>query len=473
MNTGEGQDATGAAIDGEAICLLPAVELARLVRTKEISARELTGAHLRQIERWNPRVNAIVTLTAEQAMQAASDADERLARGEPIGPLHGLPVVHKDLFATKGVRTTKGSPIFADWMPDYDDLPVARMHAAGAIMLGKSNTPEFGAGSQTFNAVFGATRNPYDFAKTCGGSSGGSAVALATGMAALADGSDVGGSLRNPASFCNVVGLRPSAGRVPGKPGWPRFDVYGPMGRMVDDVALLLSVMAGPDPVSPLSIDEPGDGFREVAALDPRSVRVAWSRDLGGLPVERRVTAVLERQRDLLISLGCEVDETEPDLSDAGEIFHVLRALMFETDLGPLYDEHADQMKDTVRWNIEEGRRLTGSRIAWAERARTALQERVRQFFERYDFLICPVAQVLPFSVDIPYPTEIDGRPMTNYIEWMRSCTDISVTGHPALSLPAGFSGEGLPVGMQIVGRWRGERALLAFAKAIEGTRRP
>jgi amidase len=457
--------------DPGALCLLPAVELARRLRAKEISARELIEAHLRQIERWNPLVNAIVTLTADQALKSASDADERLARGEPVGPLHGLPVVHKDLFATRGVRTTKGSPIFADWIPDYDELPVARMRVAGAIMLGKSNTPEFGAGSQTFNAVFGATRNPYDLSKTCGGSSGGSAVALATGMASLADGSDVGGSLRNPASFCNVVGLRPSAGRVPGKPGWPRFDVYGPMGRTVGDVALLLSVMAGPDPVSPLSIDEPGDVFRDIHELDLRGVRVAWTANLGGLPVERRVTAALERQRTLLVSHGCDVEEAAPDLADAGEIFHVLRALLYETDLGPIYDEHPDMMKDTVRWNIEEGRRLTGSRIAWAERARTALQERVRLFFQRFDFLVCPVAQVLPFSVDIPYPTEIDGRPMASYFEWMRSCTDISVTGHPALSLPAGFSDDGLPVGMQIVGRWRGERALLAFARAVESAR--
>jgi amidase len=459
------------AADNEALCLLPALELARRLRAKEISARELTEAHLRRIERWNPQVNAIVTLTADQALRAALEADERLAHGEPVGPLHGLPAVHKDLFATRGVRTTKGSPIFADWIPDHDELPVARIRAAGAIMLGKSNTPEFGAGSQTFNAVFGATRNPYDLSKTCGGSSGGSAVALATGMAALADGSDVGGSLRNPASFCNVVGLRPSAGRVPGKPGWPRFDVYGPMGRTVDDVALLLSVMAGPDPISPLSIDEPGGVFREIPELDLRGVRVAWTANLGGLPVDRRVTAALEPRRTLLASLGCEVEEAEPDLSDAGEIFHVLRALMYETDLGPIYDEHADLMKDTVRWNIEEGRRLTGSQIAWAERARTALQERVRLFFERFDLLVCPVVQVLPFSVDIPYPTEIDGRPMGSYIEWMRSCTDISVTGHPALSLPAGFSDKGLPVGIQIVGRWRGERALLAFARTVESAR--
>ena len=460
-------------MDDNALCMLPATRLRALLLDREISALELVEAHLRQVERWNPGVNAIVTLTAESARAAARDADDRLTRGASPGLLHGLPVVHKDLFATAGVRTSRGSPIFADWVPDHDEPHVALMRAAGAIMIGKSNTPEFGAGSQTFNPVFGVTRNPHDVSKTCGGSSGGSAVALATGMAALADGSDVGGSLRNPAAFCGVVGLRPSPGRVPGKAGWPKLEVVGPMGRTVGDVALLLAALAWPRAGSPLSLETDPKTFLQPLERDWHGTRIAWSPTLGGLPVEPEIVAVLSEAVRRFESLGCAVEEATPDLTEAPEIFHVLRGLMYERELGPLYDQHAAQMKETVRWNIEAGRRLTGPEVAAAERAHATLLERVAVFFERYDFLLCPATQVLPFAAEIPYPTEIGGVPMTNYIDWMRACTDISVTGCPALSAPAGMSDSGLPIGLQIVGRHRADFAVLQLGAAFESLNKP
>lgn len=454
-------------MDDETLCLLPATQLRAMLLARELSAVDLLEATRRQVERWNPKVNAIVTLTIESALEAARQSDARLVRGE-ARLLDGLPVVHKDLFAVAGVRTTKGSPIFADWIPDYDDPHIPLMRDAGAVSIGKSNTPEFGAGSQTFNPVFGATRNPHDLAKSCGGSSGGAAVALATGMAALADGSDVGGSLRNPAAFCGVVGLRPSPGRVPAKPGWPRLGVSGPMGRTVGDVALLLGAISGPGPGSPLSLESDPRQFLAPLDRDWRGVRLAWSPTLGGLPVEPEILAVLASAIHRLDALGATIEEATPDLAGAPEIFHVLRALAFEQELGPLYDLHADQMKETVRWNIEAGRRLNGRQVAANDGAHARLLERVASFFERYDYLLCPTTQVLPFDIDTEYPTEINGQKLSTYIEWMRSCTDISVTNCPALSIPAGTSTNGLPVGLQVVGPHRDDLGVLQLGHAIE-----
>ena len=293
-----------------------ASELARRIRQREVSVREVMDAHLAQVERTNPRVNAIVTLCADRALDAAKAADAELAHGAEPGPLFGLPVAHKDLVETAGIRTTYGSPIFSEFVPKQDALIVERLRAAGAIAIGKTNVPEFGAGSQTFNAVFGSTRNPYDFERTCGGSSGGAAVALACGMVPIADGSDMGGSLRNPASFCNVVGFRPSPGRVPVWPSrapWSPFSVLGPMARTVADVALMLRAIAGPDPRSPIAIREPASIFAESLERDFHGVRIAWSRDLGGLPVDARVTDAIDARRGVFASLGCEIDDADPD----------------------------------------------------------------------------------------------------------------------------------------------------------------
>ena len=453
------------------ICFLPAMELARRIRDRELSAAEVMEAHLAQIERVNPRVNAIVTLLPERAMEEARAADERLARGETVGPLHGLPVAHKDLVPTQGVRTTFGSTVYRDHVPDRDALIVERLREAGAIMVGKTNTPEFGAGSQTFNEVFGATLNPYDTTKTCGGSSGGAAVSLACGMLPVADGSDVGGSLRNPAAFCNVVGMRPSVGRVPSWPtlaAWFPLAVEGPMARTVDDVALMLSAMAGPDPRSPVSLPEPGHTFASPPERDFSGTRVAWSRDLGGGPVDRRVTTVLEKQRPVFEELGCEVEEGEPDFSGADEVFTAWRAWYYELSYGGLLEDHRDKLKDTVIQEIEKGRRLTGAQLGEAERKRTELYHRVRGFMQDHEFLVAPVTQVPPFDVERKYVTEIDGVEMGSYIEWMKSCYYITATGLPAASVPCGFTPEGLPVGVQIIGRYRDDLGVLQLARAFE-----
>jgi amidase len=453
------------------LCFSTAVELARRIRAREVSVTEVVQAHLAQIERVNPKVNAIVTLTAERALAEAREKDAELARGAAPGPLFGLPVAHKDLIPTRGIRTTYGSRIYRDNVPEQDALLVERLRAAGAITMGKTNTPEFGAGSQTFNEVFGRTLNPYDLTKTCGGSSGGAAVALACGLVPIANGSDTGGSLRNPASFCNVVGLRGSVGRVPAWPTdspWGTLHVPGAMARTVADLALMLSAMAGPDRRSPVAIAEPGDRFRGDLGRDFKNVRVAWSRDLGGLPVDRRVTKVLEAQRGTFDSLGCRVEDGEPDLTNAGNIFQVQRALNFATRYGPLLDKHRHLMKDTVIWNVEEGLALTARRIGEADVQRAQLYHRMREFMERHEFLLIPTVQVPPFDVTQPYVTEINGTKLPTYIDWMRSCSDITVTALPAISVPAGFTDEGLPVGLQIVGRHQDEWGVLQLAHAFE-----
>jgi amidase len=450
---------------------MTATELARRIRARELSAREVMEAHLVQIERVNPKVNAIVTLLPAQAMEQARMADEALVRGEDLGPLHGLPIAHKDLVPTKGIRTTFGSPIYKDFVPHEDGLIVERLKKAGAITIGKTNTPEFGAGSQTFNPVFGATLNPYDTSKTCGGSSGGAAVALACGMQPLADGSDTGGSLRNPASFCNVVGFRTSPGRVPKWPslvGWFPISVQGPMARTVLDAALMLSVIAGPDPRSPIAIVEPGSRFRRPLERNFKGVRIAWSRDFGHLPVDPRVTETIDSQRHAFESLGCTVEDGEPDFADADQVFKVWRAWYFELSFGELLKTHRDQIKDTVVWNAEEGMQLSGPQIAWAERKRTDLYHRVREFMETYEFLIFPVSQVPPFDVEQEYVAEVNGVKMKTYIDWMRSCYYISVLGLPAISVPCGFTPDGLPVGVQIVGRHQDDFGVLQLAHAFE-----
>ena len=448
-----------------------ATVLADRMRRRDQSAVEVTRDHLTRIESTNPKVNAIVTLTADQALADAEAADIAVAKGEPTGPLHGLPVAHKDLVDTKDVRTTLGSPIFSHNTPDQDALIVERLKRAGAITVGKTNTPEFGAGSQTYNEVFGETLNPYDLGKTCGGSSGGAAVALACGMVPIADGSDLGGSLRNPAGFCNVTGFRPSPGRVPVWPniaGWYPLSVQGPMARTVEDVALMLSALAGPDPRSPISIPEPGALFRLPLERDFTDVRIAWSQDLGGLPVDPVVTSTIEAQRHIFTDLGCYVIDGQPDFSGADEAFHVWRAWKFEMAFGDLLEEHRHQMKDTVIWNIEAGQKLTGMDVSRAERKRTELYHRVREFQTDHEYLVCPVSQVPPFDIEKRYITEINGVQLDTYIDWMKSCYFISVTGCPAISVPCGFTDEGLPVGVQIVGRHRDDRGVLQLAYAFQ-----
>jgi amidase len=427
------------------ICTLSAVEMAKSIREGSLSAREAVEAHLTQIERVNPKVNAVVTLVADQARQRAFEADEAQAQGKPLGPLHGLPTVHKDLQPTNGIRTTFGSRIFKDFIPDQDSLLVERVRSAGAILLGKSNTPEFGAGSQTYNDVFGATLNPFDTSKTCGGSSGGGAVSLACHMVPIADGTDLGGSLRNPASFCNVVGLRPSP--------LSSMNVEGPMARSVTDLAFYLAALSEPDA-----------HFTQPLERDFKGIRIAWWKDLGGIPIDSRAREITNAQRRVFESLGCIIEEAEPDFTGADETF---RALRFRNTFLRLAD-YRSQVKEELLWEIEQGERLSATEIAEAETKHSELCNRMSQFLGRYEFFVLPVSQVLPFDVAQHWPVEIEGTKMASYIDWMKSCYYISVMGTPAISVPCGFTDDGLPVGIQIVGRQSGDWGLLQMARGFE-----
>lgn len=459
-----------------------AVDILGAIRTKKLSAREVMEAHLKQIAKMNPKVNAIVTLAPqEQLIAQAAAADEALAHGKWLGALHGLPLGVKDLHETSGMRTTYGSPLHKDFIPDFDCRVVQREKTAGAIVIGKTNVPEFGLGSQTFNKVFGATRNPYDLSKTCGGSTGGGAAALACGMVPLADGSDMGGSLRNPPNFCNVVGIRPSVGRVSNVPthmGWFTLAVQGPVARNVTDCAFFLSALAGYDHHSPISIDQTGAQFAQpLGERSFKGVRVAMFKDLG-LPWEAEVKNAVQAQRKVFESLGCIVEEAEPDFRDADECFMALRHWSTELAFGDLLATQGDQLNEYIHWHVEEGRKLTGPYLSRLEAKRTALYQRLCGFKGEYDFFIMPVNQVLPFDVNVHYPTEIAGVKMENYIAWMKSAYYISVTGNPAISVPCAFSASGLPIGMQIVGRQHDDWGVLQLAYAFEqatnvGKRRP
>lgn len=466
----------------ETLHFLSAGELVGLLRARQVSACEVLQAHLDRIEAVNPAINAIVTLTPESALARAHELDQLAARGEFAGPLHGLPMAHKDNHLTAGIRTTFGSRLRADLVPDTDDLVVERLRAAGVVTIGKTNIPEFGAGGHTFNDVFGTTRNPYDLSVTAGGSSGGAAAALASGMHPLADGNDMGGSLRLPAGFCNVVGLRPSAGRVPVYPaadGYTGLSVSGPMARTVDDVALLLSVLAGPDRRSPIALEEPGSSFAEVPAGGLLGARIAFSPDLGGqVEVEGEVAAMVRRAAADCETHGATVEEACPDLEGADECFRVLRAWQFEATLGAELDAGADLVRPSLLANMRQGRVLTGPQVGRAAVLRTTLFHRMREFLDVFDALLLPVAPLPAFAADIQYPPTVAGVPQTDYLGWMRPACHITATGHPAMSVPGGFSGAGTPMGLQIVGRHRGERELLALAKGFEavtgyGRRRP
>jgi len=454
------------------LCFTSARKLAQLIRSRKLSATEVMKAFIAQIERVNRKVNAIVTYLPELALSGAKKFDKNF-KSNKSRPLAGLPIAYKDNVPTRGIRTTSGSPIYRDNVPAQDHLIVERLTAAGAITLGKTNLPEFAAGSHTFNTVFGATLNPYDLTKSAGGSSGGAAAAVASGMLPFADGGDLAASLRNPGNFCNVVGFRPSPGRVPHWPSnatWNTLGVLGPIARTVSDAAFLLSAMAGPDPRAPTSIAEPGSVFSKSLSRNFRKVRVAWSRSLGGLPMDPRVSAVLEKQRKTFADLGCIVEEAEPDFSGATEAFETLRAVSFVQNYGDLVKTRRREVKDSIIWNVEQGLTLAPEKIARAETLRNELYHRMRAFLERYEFLLCPVNQLPPFPAEQEYPTRIAGEPMGNYLDWMKSCYYITITSHPAISVPAGFTDDRqpLPVGLQIVGRYRDDFGVLQIAHAFE-----
>ncbi len=455
------------------LCFTPATELVRLYRARKVSPLEVMQAILAQIDRVNPQVNAVVTLAQGSALAAARAATRALSRRAELPPLFGVPVVIKDLTATKGIRTTCGSKIYQDHIPTEDALVVQRLKAAGAIVLGKTNTPEFGAGANTFNAVFGATKNPWNLSLTCGGSSGGSAVALATGMSPIAHGSDLGGSLRIPAAFCGVVGFRTTPGLIPVYPrelAWDQFSVHGPMARTVGDVALMLSVMAGADDRSPISYAADTTEFvRAVRTPSVKGWRIAWTPDLHGLiPVDAEVAAVAARGARVFRSVEARMERASPDFTEANEIVLATRGLVMAALHADKLAQWRDQMQQGLVWNIEQGLALTPQEIGRGEKLRTILWHRVRTFLERYDLLVLPTVAVKPFPVEQPYPTEINGKPLENYIQWVFLTYAISLTGLPAISIPCGFTRDGLPVGLQIVGRRRQEAAVLRAAAAFE-----
>ena len=455
------------------LCFTSATALARLYRARKVSPLEVTQAVLARIEAVNPLVNAYVTVPREAALGAARSATAALRRRASLPPLHGIPVSIKDLTPTKGIRTTWGSRIFEHHVPSEDALTVTRLKAAGAIVVGKTNTPEFGAGGNTFNAVFGATRNPWNLALTCGGSSGGAAVALAAGMGPLAQGSDTGGSLRLPAAFCGVVGFRTTPGLVPVYPrelAWDSLSVSGPMARTVADIALMLSVMAGPDDRAPLSYDVDTRAFpAAVRRPSIRGWRVAWTPDLGGLmPVDAEVARVAAGACHVFRSLGARVTTASPSFAELNDIVLGTRGLSMVALHADRLAQWRGAMQKGLVWNIEQGLGLTVQDVGRAEKLRSALWERVRRFMERYDLLILPTVAVPPFPVEQPYPTTINGTPLENYTQWFFLTYAISVTGLPVISVPAGFTRDGLPVGIQIVGRRRHEAAVLAAAAAFE-----
>lgn len=454
------------------ICFMSARALAEAIRQRHISARETMTAFLRQIERVNPKINAIVAkLDDQKCLALADDADRRLARDDSVGPLHGLPFAFKDLDPAVGFPMTRGSTIFKDFVPQHDSVLVERLKNFGVIAIGKTNVSEFGMGSHTYNDVYGTTLNPYDLTKTAGGSSGGAGAALAAGLLPVASGSDLGGSLRNPANFNNIVALRPTVGLVPAAPvalPFLGFTVKGPMARSVADAAFLLNAMAGADARDPLCYPTNAAAFAKPLGRDFKNTRIAWCLDLGGLPVDRRVRTVLEAQRKTFVDLGCKIEDACPDLAGADEIFLSLRAWNYWHTLGSLLEKHRQEMKAEAVSQIESGMKLTGSDVANAMARHGELMERFRRFLEKYEFLICAVNQVPPFDATITWPREIEGVKMNWYLDWMKSTYWITPTFCPAISVPAGFTVEGLPVGIQIVGRYRDDFGVLQIAHAFE-----
>lgn len=464
------------------VCSMSARELTDLIRARKVSSREVMIAHLERIRRVNPTVNAIVAkLDDAKCLALADEADQRMARGERVGPLHGLPWAFKDLEAAVGFPFTLGSPIYKNFMPQEDTVLVERVRAAGALAIGKTNVSEFGMGSHTYNNVYGTTVNPYDVTRSAGGSSGGAGAALAAGLLPLADGSDFGGSLRNPANFNNVVALRPTVGLVPIAPSllpWLGFTVKGPMARSVADTALLLSVIAGADARDPACYPSDPSCFNKPLERSVEGVRIAWCPDLGSLPLDTRVRSVLEVHRETFESLGCIVEEACPDLSGADEVFLTIRRWRSWTVLGPLLKEHRHEMKPEAVEEIESGARLSGDEIAHAMVRHGELIARMRHFYGHNAFLVCAVNQVPPFDATIRWPNEIAGVKMDHYLAWMKSAYWISATFLPAISVPAGFTSDGLPVGIQIVGRYRDDLGVLEIAHAFEqatgfGRKRP
>ncbi|GAA3702371.1 amidase [Arthrobacter ginkgonis] len=449
-----------------------AVELAALIRDRELTAVEVMDAHLERLQALNPTLNAVVSADADAALAAAAAADAAQAAGTPLGALHGLPISFKDTHKTAGMVTSYGSPRHARFIPEANDLHVQRIIDAGALRIGKTNVPEYAAGSHTTNRVFGPTRNPYDPSRSVGGSSGGAAAALAAGFQPIADGSDMGGSLRNPASFCNVVGLRPTPGLVPNADGPNGFDpltVAGPMARTVDDVALLLSVMARPSGRDPLGYTDPAVQTGRVTAAELCGLRVAYAPDLGGrIPVDPAVRGVIAAAAATFAAAGAHVEEACPRLDGAEEAFRTLRAAEFFTEWGEDFAANPEEFNHLLAWNIETGINLAGRDVLRAQAQVTTLVRAAVEFFAAYDVILAPAAQLPPFDVELDFPHEVDGQAQHAYLDWMRGAYLFTPLGIPGISVPGGFTAEGLPVGVQLLTRRRTDATLLSIAKAYE-----
>ena len=460
-------------MDSTELCYIPATQLATAIRTKECSPTEVVAAFLDRIEQLNPKLNAYCTVTAEQARAAAHEAETAIMRGERLGPLHGVPFSLKDLTVTKGIRTTFGSKIFEHHIPTEDAILVERLRRAGGILLGKTNTPEFGCKGLTDNRIFGTTYNPWNLDHTPGGSSGGAGAAVAAGLGPLAEGSDLAGSIRMPASFCGVVGFKPSQGRIPRYPNinaWNSLTVNGPLTRTVADAAMMFQVMAGPDDRDPLALPDTGEDFYAAVQTDLHltGLRAAWTPDLGMVPVEPVVQEICARATRLFVDLGCSVEEGSPDFSGALELFTVLNANLRTAAVGDYADEWADQMDPLLLRRVEQGRNLSLIDVGKAENARTTLYHRVRRFFETYDLLLLPTTATLPHPAHGSYPAEVAGRSITSPYEILLLTFAFNLTGQPAISVPAGWTDDGLPVGLQIVGRQRADALVLRAAAAFE-----
>ncbi|NWE79338.1 MULTISPECIES: amidase [Pseudomonas] len=457
---------------------LDAIELSRAIHARQVSCHEVMQAYLAQVERFNPAVNALVSLRSDEDVLAeAVQRDRELDQGQSRGWMHGMPQAIKDLAATKGLRTTLGSPLFAEHVPQEDAISVARVRASGAIIIGKSNVPEFGLGSQTYNSVFGTTGNAYDPRLVAGGSSGGAAVALALRMLPVADGSDMMGSLRNPAAFNNVFGLRPSLGRVPYGPAPDLFvqqlGTEGPMGRSVADVARLLSVQAGYDPRVPLSLKEDPAVFGEPLQRDFKGARLGWLGDYNGyLPMEDGVMSLCESALKDFAALGCEVENCQPEFSleRLWQTWLTHRHWLIQGSLGAAYADPQKRalLKPEAQWEVQGGLQLSAADVYQASVNRSDWYRALGKLFERYDFLLLPTAQVFPFDAQQPWPRIVAGREMDTYHRWMEVVIGPTLAGLPSMNVPVGFNPQGLPMGLQIIGPAQADRAVLQLAYAHE-----
>jgi len=455
------------------LCWTPATELARMVRARETSPVEVVEAFLARIERINPQVNAYCTVTADQARAAAEAAATAIARGDRLGPLHGVPFSLKDLTSTRGIRTTMGSKIFEHNVPQEDAILAERLRAAGAILLGKTNTPEFGCKVFTDNRVFGATANPWALGRSSGGSSGGAAAAVAAGLGPLAEGSDLAGSIRHPAAWCGVVGFKPSQGRVPRYPNptaWNAMSSNGPITRTVCDAALMFAVMAGPDPRDPLVLPDTGEEWTRLPDHpNLRGLRIAWTPDLGGAAAtDPLVASICENATRVFAGLGCRLEDASPEIGDIRGPFLTLNAALRQATIGAYLDQWREQMDPILVRRLELGKSLTAAEVGRAEVERSAYHQRLRRFFERYDLLLLPTTAITASPLDALLPAEISGRAIRDHLDMVVHTYAFNLSNHPAISVPCGWTPDGLPVGLQIVGGWRRDALVLKAAASFE-----